>query len=145
MHHLCSFLGSGTDVDDLVQDTYLRALRSLPTFRGDDAGFLPWLLAIARNTCADEVRRRVRRRGLMDRLRSGREPVGHNGGTGWVELDGLVAALPIDQREAFVLTQVLGLSYEHAAEVCGCPIGTIRSRVARARAAMVGQLRAAEA
>lgn len=145
VHHLCSCLGSGTDVDDLVQDTYLRALRSLPNFRGGGEAFLPWLLAIARNACADEVRRRVRRRGLLDRLRAVRESGVQPSGTGWVELDGLVSALPLEQREAFVLTQVIGLSYEDAAEVCGCPIGTIRSRVARGRAAMASELRAAEA
>ena len=52
---------------------------------------------------------------------------------GEVELDHLVAALDDDRRIAFVLTQVLGLSYEEAAEACGCPVGTIRSRVSRAR------------
>ncbi|MEZ5236159.1 MAG: sigma-70 family RNA polymerase sigma factor [Acidimicrobiales bacterium] len=145
VHHLCSCLGSGTDVEDLVQDTYLRALRSLPNFRGSGDSFVPWLLTIARNTCADEVRRRVRRRGLLDRLHAGRERTTDTGYTGWVELDGVVAALPPEQREAFVLTQVIGLSYEDAASVCGCPIGTIRSRVARARVAMVSELRAAEA
>ncbi|MEU4634049.1 sigma factor-like helix-turn-helix DNA-binding protein, partial [Micromonospora chalcea] len=55
------------------------------------------------------------------------------GGDDGVVLRGLIAALAPDRREAFVATQVLGLSYAEAAEVCGCPVGTIRSRVARAR------------
>jgi RNA polymerase sigma-70 factor (ECF subfamily) len=50
-----------------------------------------------------------------------------------VELAQLVAGLDADRRDAFVLTQVVGLSYAEAAEVCGCPVGTIRSRVSRAR------------
>ncbi len=54
-----------------------------------------------------------------------------------VALEQLIAALPADRREAFVVTQVLGLSYAEAAEVCGCPVGTIRSRVFRAREDLV--------
>ena len=56
-----------------------------------------------------------------------------------------LGALDKDQRDAFVLTQVLGLSYEEAAEVCECPIGTIRSRVARARQDLMVAVRIAEA
>ncbi|MFD0822442.1 sigma factor-like helix-turn-helix DNA-binding protein, partial [Micromonospora zhanjiangensis] len=54
-----------------------------------------------------------------------------------VVLDQLLRQLAPDRREAFVATQVLGLSYEEAARVCGCPVGTIRSRVARARQDLV--------
>jgi RNA polymerase sigma-70 factor (ECF subfamily) len=49
----------------------------------------------------------------------------------------MVAELPPDRRSAFVLTQVFGLSYEEAAEVCACPVGTIRSRVSRARGTLI--------
>jgi RNA polymerase sigma-70 factor (ECF subfamily) len=52
----------------------------------------------------------------------------------------LLARLDADRREAFVLTQVVGMSYAEAAEVAGCPVGTIRSRVARARADLVAAL-----
>ena len=57
-----------------------------------------------------------------------------------VALRALLAELDPDRREAFVLTQVVGLSYAEAAEVCGCPVGTIRSRVARARDHLVAAL-----
>jgi RNA polymerase sigma-70 factor (ECF subfamily) len=50
-----------------------------------------------------------------------------------IELTQLISSLDPDRRDAFVLTQILGLSYDEAAEICGCPVGTIRSRVARAR------------
>ena len=60
-------------------------------------------------------------------------------------IDQFVRALVPERQEAFVLTQVVGLSYEEAADVIGCPIGTIRSRVARARADLLEALRAAEA
>lgn len=59
---------------------------------------------------------------------------------GALSVEALLRGLESDRRLAFVLTQVLGLSYAEAAEVCGCPVGTIRSRVARARADLVERL-----
>jgi RNA polymerase sigma-70 factor (ECF subfamily) len=74
----------------------------------------------------------------MDRVRPA--PVTTPDPTGAVDLDHLLAALDPDQRVAFVLTQVLGLRYAEAAEAIGCPVGTIRSRVARAREALVAAI-----
>ena len=61
--------------------------------------------------------------------------------SGALPLAELIGALDLDRRTAFVLTQVLGLSYAEAARVCACPLGTIRSRVARARAELVALLK----
>lgn len=142
---LCTALGSPGEEDDLVQETYLRALASLDRYRADSP-VLPWLLAIARHVCADHVRKRVRQRRLVDRLsRFASEPGAAPSPAGRSSLAELVGALDPDRRDAFVLTQVTGLSYEEAAEVLGCPIGTIRSRVARARADLVDAVRLAEA
>ena len=123
--------------DDLTQDVYLRAVPALARYRGD-APARVWLLSIARRTCADEIRRRARRRRAIggpfldvdgaDGLPATADP------TGAVDLADLVEGLDPDRRSAFVLTQVLGLRYDDAARVCGVPVGTIRSRVARARA-----------
>lgn len=139
---LCRRLGDASSVDDLAQDTYARAFAALPRYRGD-ASARTWLLAIARNTCADAVRRarRDRRRASAavtpaTRLADGAEIDA---------LDRLVADLDPDRRAAFVLTQVVGLSYAEAAAVCDVPVGTIRSRVARARDDLVGQVREAAA
>lgn len=138
---LCTALGSVGETEDLVQDTYLRAVKALPSYRGD-APVRIWLLAIARRTCADHVRRRQRQRRLMQRLESEAiaRPTGSTSvhGLAPVATEELLAALDPDRREAFVLTQLVGLSYEEAAGVAGCPIGTIRSRVARARADLLG-------
>jgi RNA polymerase sigma-70 factor, ECF subfamily len=132
--HLCTALGSSGETEDLVQETYLRALKALPRFRGE-APVRLWLLSIARRTCADHVRRRQRRRRLMDRvLRDAVMTTESARTTGEAVTDGLLDALDPDRRDAFVLTQLVGLSYDEAAVVAGCPIGTIRSRVARARA-----------
>jgi RNA polymerase sigma-70 factor (ECF subfamily) len=60
--------------------------------------------------------------------------------SGRVDLDDLLGDLDDDRRAAFVLTQVLGLHYDEAADILGCPVGTIRSRVARARADLVDML-----
>jgi RNA polymerase sigma-70 factor (ECF subfamily) len=139
---LCRALGDGADVEDLVQDTYLRALKSLPTFRGD-APVMAWLLSIARHVCADRVRQRQRSRRLLDRLTS--VAVDHTALRGDRSMDDLVRALSPDRREAFILTQELGLSYEEAAVVMDCPVGTIRSRVARARADLAEAVRQSNA
>lgn len=127
---VCAALGSTGEIDDLVQETYLRALGALPRYRAD-APVRVWLLAIARRVCADHVRRRQRSRRLHERLRAHTTTVDVPAPE---VLDDLLDVLDPDRREAFVLTQLVGLGYEEAAAVVGCPIGTIRSRVARARA-----------
>ena len=137
---LCSHLVDADVVNDVTQDTYLRAARALRAYRGDGPA-RTWLLAIARRACADEVRRRRRRRALEARVLA--QPVDDlvDGSAGETDLRLLLLALDEDRRSAFVLTQVLGLGYEDAAAVCGCPVGTIRSRVARARRQLVDELR----
>jgi RNA polymerase sigma-70 factor (ECF subfamily) len=137
---LCAHLGDPAEADDLTQETYLRAFRSLPQFAGRSSA-RTWLLSIARRTCADRIRER-RRRPVVDRPAdpaSPVEPAAPDVSDG-VVLRAVLGGLPPDRRDAFVLTQLAGLSYPEAAEVCGCPVGTIRSRVARARADLVAAL-----
>jgi RNA polymerase sigma-70 factor (ECF subfamily) len=124
---LCRHLGGRAEADDLTQETYARALRSLPRFRGD-ASARTWLLLIARRTVADSVRQASRAR---RRAPAAADPVPDHAGS--VALDARLAELDPDRRAAFVLTQLLGLSYAEAAVVGEVPVGTIRSRVARAR------------
>ena len=139
---LCRALSSDGEADDLVQDTYLRALRSLSRYRGDGS-VMAWLSSIARHVCADHVRGRVRQRRMVGALaRSvGDQSVTAPGNP----TQELLKSIDPNRREAFVLTQVAGLSYEEAAVVLDCPIGTIRSRVARARTDLLAEVRAAEA
>lgn len=143
---LCARLGDRRHADDLTQEVYLRALPSLGRFRGQSSA-RTWLLQIARHVCADHVRRSTRSRNLISRLaqRTDRGDAVAAPRTGEVELDGAIAALEPDRRAAFVLTQVVGLSYAEAAEVCEVPVGTIRSRVARARAQLLMALSLDEA
>jgi RNA polymerase sigma-70 factor (ECF subfamily) len=121
----------------------VRVVRALPAFRGDSSA-RTWLLSIARRACADAIRRNVRSR-RRDALAGVRADVTVADPGPRTEIEMLLADLDHDQRLAFVLTQLHGCSYAEAAVVCDVPIGTIRSRVARARAGLVDTLRAADA
>lgn len=133
---VCRHLGPRDAADDLTQDVYLRMVRSLPRFAGQST-VRTWLLAIARNTAIDALRAAKRRERLGWLLVRDVEPQAPDHR---VELDTLLEELDADQRTAFVLTQVMGLSYAEVAEVCGCPVGTVRSRVARARSRLIAAL-----
>ncbi|RRR43046.1 RNA polymerase sigma factor SigC [Mycolicibacter terrae] len=134
-----AYLFDGVSADDLTQETFLRAIGAIGRFSGRSSA-RTWLLAIARRVVADHIRYlRSRPRTapgadpelLLDRDRPSR------GFEDVVEVTSLIAGLSAEQREALLLTQLFGLSYHDAAAVCGCPVGTIRSRVARARDALL--------
>jgi len=135
---LCSALGTPGEVEDLVQETYLRMLRAVPAFRAESS-VRTWLLAIARHVCADDVRGRERRRRLLRRIMEQPFEIGELPPP---DPETLLDSLTPPLREAFVLTQMLGLPYAEAAEILCCPVGTIRSRVSRARAELMGVLEA---
>jgi RNA polymerase sigma-70 factor (ECF subfamily) len=134
--------------DDLAQETYLRALTSLSRFAGRCSA-RQWLLAIARRVLVDRYRSAAARpriavaedwQAAAERAQPGGLPGFEEG----VALRELLDALNGERREAFVLTQLLGFGYADAAAVVGCPVGTVRSRVARARADLGGWLGAAD-
>ena len=131
----CAHLVDPAAADDLAQETYLRAVPALRRFRGD-AQVRTWLLTIARRVCAAEIEARSKDRQLAVRLAAdpgaglGQQPQLPGA---QAAVDQLLGTLDPDRRAAFVLTQLLGFPYAEAAAVCGCPVGTIRSRVARAR------------
>ena len=132
-----AYLADREYADDLTQETFLRALRGLRTFRGDVPARV-WLLSIARRAVVDHFRKQGRTPTVaasldLDVAVADRIAPATPDPAGEVTLQALVAGLDPDKRAAFVLTQVNGLSYEEAAQACGVPIGTIRSRVARAR------------
>ena len=140
----CAALAGTSVADDLAQETYARCVRSLRRFRGD-ASALTWVLSIARHVCAGELRSRIRARENTTAC-GPEEPdwMTVPDAAGEVAAADLLARLDPDRRAAFVLTQVLGLPYAEAAAVCGCPVGTIRSRVARAREDLITMLTAGE-
>ena len=143
--HLCA---DPQSVDDLAQDTFLRVLGSLHRFEGRSSA-RSWLLSIARRAVIDSYRYAAARPRLSDvpdwqPAVERAQPCDLPGFDDGIALLDLLAVLPDERREAFVLTQLLGLSYAEAAEVSDCPIGTVRSRVARARADLTDLLAAAE-
>jgi RNA polymerase sigma-70 factor (ECF subfamily) len=144
---LCAALGDRSSADDLTQETYARAFGSLHRFE-HRSSVRTWLLAIARRVCADAVRSRRRRRLTLVRddadLETCSKPRLTDDVAEGAAVSDLLARLDPDRREAFVLTQLIGLPYAEAADVAGCPVGTIRSRVARARADLVAVLARAE-
>lgn len=132
-------LTSPGNADDLTQETYLRAFLSLSRFAGRSTA-RTWLLSIARRVAADHLRKsgRTPRTSGGDNWVADADRAQHrrNGATGFedlVALNQLLDTLDPHRKQALVLTQVLGFDYAETAEICGCPVGTIRSRVARAR------------
>ncbi|MEU9375301.1 sigma-70 family RNA polymerase sigma factor [Streptomyces sp. NPDC048255] len=130
--------------DDLTQDVFVRALAALPRFEGRSSA-RTWLLSIARRTVVDSFRHAAARPRLSDRddWQTAAEQAQTYDVPGFedgVALAELLAAIPAERREAFVLTQLLGLPYAEVAQAVGCPVGTVRSRVARARTSLIALL-----
>ena len=148
VHRFLAHLADARDVEDLAQETYLRAMRGLARFDARSSA-KTWLLAIARRVAADHVRTQQRRPRLTT-IQDWEDTAERNQNQVVPLLDESVALrqllenLEPQRREAFVATQILGLSYQEAAEVCHCPVGTIRSRVSRAREDLIVALRADE-
>ncbi|MEV0736627.1 sigma-70 family RNA polymerase sigma factor [Streptomyces sp. NPDC050549] len=148
LRYVAHLSGDPQTAHDLTQDTFVRALDSLPGFEGR-ASARTWLLSIARRAVADSFRRAAVRPRLADahdwQLALERDqPCGLPGFEDGIALLDLLETLPDERREAFVLTRIVGLPYDEAARFIGCPVGTIRSRVARARTTLERLLREAE-
>jgi RNA polymerase sigma-70 factor (ECF subfamily) len=127
------------EAEEVVAEAVARAYRALPSFRGDGP-LEAWMLRIARSAAIDHVRRARRRPRTTDEPGVDDEMFTVAGGGADVDLQLLVDALPLDTREALVLTRVMGCSYEEAAAVLDVPVGTVRSRVFRARRQLVAAL-----
>ena len=143
------------EVEDIVQDSFIRAYRALPGFRNDSA-FYTWLYRIGVNTAKNWLVTHGRRDAATSRMEG-------DDGEAYSEPESLqdsdtpermlmtkqigqtvnsaMEALPEDLRTAIVLREIDGLSYEEIAQVMDCPIGTVRSRIFRARDAISAKLR----
>lgn len=150
-------VNNSDEADDVVQDAFIKAYRALPQFRGDSA-FYTWLYRIAVNTAKNHLVSRGKRPISLSELTSNDpeqesfEPadVTVDSNTPEAELmsrqvaeavNRSVAALPEELRTALCLREIDGLSYEEIAEAMNCPIGTVRSRIFRAREAVAAELR----
>ncbi|WP_329388630.1 sigma-70 family RNA polymerase sigma factor [Streptomyces sp. NBC_01716] len=146
--YLAYLSGDPQSADDLTQETFLRALGSLPRFEGRSSA-RTWLLSIARRSFIDSLRHAAVRPVVSDTVdwcvaAEKTRPQGIPGFEEGIALTELLASIPAERYDAFVLTQLLGLPYEEAARAIGCPVGTVRSRVSRARGHLIGMLIDAE-
>lgn len=136
---LLAHLAGPEHADDLTQETYLRVLGSLPRFAGRSSA-RTWLLSLARRAWVDSVRHdmaRPRKSAAEVEDVAGQAPDNPNTWSEVIDARSLIDDLRPERREALVLTQVLGYTYEEAAKIAGVRVGTIRSRVARARKDLV--------
>lgn len=127
--------GRADMADDLVQETLLRAWRARDRFE-QGSSMRAWTFTILRNVYLTEMRRN-RFRGDYDQAQAERilvEPAGQEAPLHLADLSRALMAMPAERREALLLVGAGGFSYEDAAVICGCALGTIKSRVARGRA-----------
>jgi RNA polymerase sigma-70 factor, ECF subfamily len=137
-----SLCGNLERADDLVQETMLKAFKHIDSFE-EGTNLKAWLFTILRNTYFSERRRLKREVEDADGIHAARVAVhpAQHGHMDMCELQDALKLLQDDQREALILVCAAGLSYEEAASIVGCAVGTIKSRVNRARnklAALMG-------
>jgi RNA polymerase sigma-70 factor (ECF subfamily) len=129
--------------DDVTQETFLRMFRALGSYRGDRAKFSSWLLRIARN-CATDLYRKSRREEAREDVGSAAAgPAGSPEDR--VQIWEAIRALPSELREPFVVIEVLGYDYREASTILEVKIGTLKSRMHRARAALIRSMDTQEA
>ena len=152
---LSRFIRDSTEVEDVTQEAFIKAYRALPTFRGDSA-FYTWLYRIGINTAKNYLvamgRRAPTTTGFDSEDAEGFEDGGQLRDLNTPEsammskeiartVDDTMEQLPEELRNAIALREIEGLSYEDIATIMNCPIGTVRSRIFRAREAIADRLR----
>jgi RNA polymerase sigma-70 factor (ECF subfamily) len=143
------YVRDSDEVQDVAQEAFIKAYRALPNFRGDSA-FYTWLYRIAINTAKNYLVSRSRRPPGSDLELEDAEYLESGSGLREIEnpenalfgaelkavVEGAIGALPEDLRTAITLREFDGLSYEDIADIMDCPVGTVRSRIFRAREAI---------
>jgi RNA polymerase sigma-70 factor (ECF subfamily) len=152
---LSRFIRDAAEVEDVTQEAFIKAYRALPTFRGDSA-FYTWLYRIGINTAKNYLVAMGRRAPTTTEIDS-EEAEGYEGSDQLHDLNTpenematrqiadtvnqTLSELPEELRTAITLREIEGLSYEDIASIMNCPIGTVRSRIFRAREAIAAKLR----
>ena len=143
LYALCRRMtGDDADAADACQEALMAIVRGLPGFDGRSA-FGTWAYRVTTNACLDELRRRRRRPepGLPEGSAEVPAPIDAvEGLTTRLDLDQALQSLPADYRAAVVLRDVCGLSYDEIAQILHIPPGTVRSRIARGRSALLPHL-----
>lgn len=152
---LSRFIRDPSEVEDVMQEAFIKAYRALPAFRGDSA-FYTWLYRIGINTAKNYLAAMGRRAPTSTELEAN-EAEGHEDGERLRDLNtpenlllsreiadtvnSTIESLPEELRTAIQLREIEGMSYEEIANIMDCPIGTVRSRIFRAREAVAERLR----
>ncbi|NLY63900.1 MAG: RNA polymerase sigma factor RpoE [Alcaligenaceae bacterium] len=155
MRLLSRMLNNQSKVEDIAQETFIKAYRALPQFRGDSA-FYTWLYRIAINTARNWLSSNQRKMMVSDTFET-KEGETFSQSDNLIDIDTpesrmvskeiahtvnqAIGDLPEDLRTAIVLREIEGMSYEEIAQTMDCPIGTVRSRIFRAREAIAARLR----
>lgn len=154
VRHLSPVMQDAGEAEDVIQETFIKAYLALNSFRGD-AAFSTWLYRIAINTAKRFLVRSNRRKSQFGApLEDEQDKLHHESETDLdtpdakleskqilALLDAALDALPEDQRTSLVLRELEGLSYEEIAEQMHCPVGTVRSRIHRARDSIAAKLK----
>jgi RNA polymerase sigma-70 factor (ECF subfamily) len=153
-NHALALLGDQRAAEDATQESFLKAFKNMGNFRG--GSFRPWLMKIATNTCYDELRKGKRRTQIS--LYFANEYGEEQDSPAWLadsspsiqsvlehkelslELHRMVEELPTEYRSALTLVDIHGLDYAETAQALGIPLGTLKSRLARARFMMRNKL-----
>ena len=130
-------LGDRTAMDDALQNAYLSAFRAIRRFRGD-ASFKNWMYRIVHNACIDLIRKRRDDVELFEGVAAVSDPA--TAGIARLDLAAAFERMTVEHRSVLMLVDVEGLDYAEAAVVLSIPVGTVRSRLNRARAAMRREL-----
>ncbi|MBK1780995.1 RNA polymerase sigma factor RpoE [Advenella sp. WQ 585] len=155
MRLLSRMLNNHAEVEDIAQETFIKAYRALPQFRGDSA-FYTWLYRIAINTARNWLSSNQRKMLVSDTFET-KDGETFSQSDNLIDIDTpesrmvsreigqtvnkAIEDLPEDLRTAIVLREIEGLSYEEIAQTMECPIGTVRSRIFRAREAIAARLK----
>ncbi len=130
-----NLIGDQHDAEDITQDVFLAAYDHLASYNARRASFLTWLFTIARNRCVNHLKRK---RPLIDgetiantHASAINDPATRN--EFWGRLDEALDALPIEQKTAFVLAEIEGLPYADIAQIEQTTLGTVKSRIHRAK------------
>jgi len=136
-----SLCRDGVRADDLVQEALMRAINNIQRFK-PGTNLKAWLFTIVRNEHYSQLRRgKFEAQGMdIELLPEPSVPPDHDGKLELRDLNRALGSLSPGQRTALILVSVSGFSYEEAAEICGCAVGTIKSRVARARETLLEML-----
>lgn len=138
--YAASVTASHDIAEEAVQETFIRAWRYSSSFRGDSP-VVSWLITICRRVIVDLAQRE---RAHQHEVLSESSHAGTDASES-TALNQMISALPLPQREVLVLCAILGFDYETAAATLSIPVGTVRSRLARARAALAADMRDAMA